>query len=207
MPEEVFSRKTKSNLEILRKKDLLLEFYLAGGTGLALQLEHRLSLDFDFFTQKDINTQTLIQIIKKLGKFSIEKEAENTLTGVLNGTRITFLKYEYPLLFPLKDFEEIKVADIRDIGCMKISAISSRGSKKDFIDLFFICQKSIALKELLKLFVRKYKSVDYNMIHILKSLIYFKDAESDPLPKMIIPISWKKVKNFLKGEIKKLGAV
>lgn len=205
MPQEILSKKTKSNLATLNKARVLKKFYLAGGTGLALQLEHRLSLDLDFFAKEDIDTKILIQKLKNLGKFSIEKEAENTLTGEFKGTRITFLKYDYPLLFPFQDLGNIKVAESRDIGCMKISAISSRGIKKDFVDLFFICQKIISLEELLELFKKKYKSVDYNMIHILKSLIYFEDAEKDPIPKMIIPILWEEIKNFFKKEIERMN--
>ena len=203
MSQEIISKKTRINLEILRKSGILQDFYLVGGTGVALQLKHRLSLDLDFFTKKDIDTKELIQKIKNLGSFSIEKEAQNSLTGVFQGTIITFLKYDYPCLFQFKNLRGIKIADLKDIGCMKISAVSSRGVKKDFIDLFFICQKTISLGELLKLFEKKYKSVDYNMIHILKSLIYFKDAEKDPMPKMIIPISWKEVKSFLEKETRK----
>jgi predicted nucleotidyltransferase component of viral defense system len=204
MPQEILSRKTKNNLAELKRANILSNFYLAGGTGLALKLRHRISLDLDFFTKEDIDTKILIQKIKNLGRFSVEKESESTLIGIFEGTRITFLKYDYPLLFPLKEFEGIEVADERDIGCMKISAISSRGTKKDFIDLYFLCQKIISLKELLKLFKKKYKSVDYNLMHILKSLVYFEDAEKDPMPKMIIPISWEEVKKFFKAEIKKI---
>ena len=204
MSKEILSRKTKSNLAILKRANILSNFYLAGGTGLALQLGHRVSLDFDFFTKDDIDTKILIQKIKNLGKFSVEKESENTLIGIFEGTRITFLKYDYPLLFPLKKLDGLKVADGRDIGCMKISAISSRGTKKDFIDLYFICQKIISLRELLKLSKKKYKSIDDNLMYILKSLVYFEDAEKDPLPKMISPISWEEVKKFFKAEIKRI---
>ncbi len=86
---------------------------------------------------------------------------------------------------------------------MKIDAISSRGSKKDFIDLFFICKK-ISLKRLLKLFDKKYKSINYNLLHILKSLIYFEDAEKEPMPQLIISISWGEVKDYFRKEIKNL---
>lgn len=126
MPQEIISKKTKANLEILTKEDLLENFYLAGGTGVALQLKHRVSLDLDFFTEKDIDTKTLIQKIKTRGKFSIERETENALIGIFNGIRVSFLKYDYPLLFDLKQIKGIKIADFRDIGCMKIDAVSSR---------------------------------------------------------------------------------
>jgi len=201
MSEKIISEKTKENLEILKKAGLLDDFYLVGGTGLALQLEHRISIDLDFFSQKEFDNQVLLQKIKKLGDFSLEKEAENTLTGIFNNTRITFLAYEYPRLFPCKEIHNIKIADTKDIACMKISAISSRGSKKDFIDLFFICRQSISLEEILKLFEKKYESIDYNMTHILKSLLYFKDAGEEPMPMMLIPVEWGEVKDFFKQTI------
>jgi hypothetical protein len=203
MPQEIISRKTKINLETLRKAGILKDFYLAGGTGLALQLEHRLSFDLDFFSFKKLNTKNLIQRIKKAGKVSIEKEAENTLICNFNGTRLTFLKYDYPLLFSLKKIEGIEVAAARDIGCMKIDAVSARGTKKDFIDIFFINKKITPLKNLLELFEKKYKSINYNMMHILKSLTYFEDAKKDPMPRMIIQVSWEEVKDFFREEIAK----
>ncbi|MHC2995777.1 MAG: nucleotidyl transferase AbiEii/AbiGii toxin family protein [Candidatus Atribacteria bacterium] len=205
MPQEIISKKTKANLEILTKEAVFKNFYLADGTGAALQLKHRVSLDLDFFTKKDIDTKTLIQKIKTLGKFSIERETENTLIGIFNGTRLSFLKYDYPLLFEPKQIQGIKVADLRDIGCMKIDAISSSGMKRDFVDLFFICKELISLKNILSLFKRKYKSVNYNMMHILKSLAYFEDAENNPMPKMVVSASWQEIKNFFKKEIKKIN--
>jgi len=205
MPQEIISKKTKDNLEILIREGILKSFYLAGGTGVALQLKHRVSLDLDFFTKKDIDDKTLIQKIKTWCKLSIERETENTLIGIFNGTRVSFLKYDYPLLFDLKQIEGIRVADLRDIGCMKIDAISSRGMKRDFVDLFFICKELISLKSLLSLFKRKYKSVNYNMMHILKSLMYFEDAENNPTPKMIVHVSWQEIKNFFQQEIRKIN--
>jgi predicted nucleotidyltransferase component of viral defense system len=203
MPKEVISKKTQSTLEILRKADLLKDFYLVGGTALALQYQHRLSLDLDFFTKKDIDTKELLGKIKNLGSFSLEKEAENTLTGILNQTKVTFLSYDYPILFSSKNILGIKVADIRDIACMKLTAISSRGTKRDFVDLFFICQ-DIPLKKLLSLFQKKYRQINYNLIHILKSLVYFEDAENEPMPYMIKQISWQEIKEFFIKEVKNI---
>ncbi len=100
MPKKVISKKTQADLEVLKSAGLLENFYLAGGTGLALQLKHRLSIDLDFFTKRDINTKMLIQKLKKLGRLSINQEAENTLTVRFNETNLSFFKYEYPLLFP-----------------------------------------------------------------------------------------------------------
>lgn len=204
MSRQILSQETKNNLEKIIEAGIIKDFYLAGGTAVALHLMHRLSIDLDFFTKEDFDRTSLVQKIITIGKFSIEKEAENSLIGVFNNTRITFIKYSYPLLFNLRTMEGMSVADPRDIGCMKITAISARGMKKDFIDLFFICREVIQLKDLLILFKKKYRSVDYNLIHILKSLIYFEDSDYEPMPNMIIPISWQEVKDYFIKEVEQI---
>jgi len=204
MSRQILSQETKNNLEKIIEAGIIKDFYLAGGTAVALHLMHRLSIDLDFFTKEDFDRTSLVQKIIIIGKFSIEKEAENSLIGVFNNTRITFIKYSYPLLFNLRTMEGMSVADPRDIGCMKITAISARGMKKDFIDLFFICREVIQLKDLVILFKKKYRSVDYNLIHILKSLIYFEDSDNEPMPNMIIPIAWQEVKNYFIKEVEQI---
>jgi hypothetical protein len=126
------------------------------------------------------------------------------LDGVLDDVKLTFLRYEYSLLLPLIPFEGVMLADIRDIACMKLDAASSRGSKKDFIDLYFLLQQ-FSLEELIGFFESKYSHIEYNLMHILKSLTYFSEAENEPSPKMIIPVSWEEVKNTLVMEAKKLS--
>lgn len=204
MSNTILSQKTQGNLEALKEKGLLDDFYLAGGTGLALQLKHRRSIDLDFFTKKEIDTSSLIQDLKELGSLTVENEAENTLEVNFEGTKITFLNYEYPLLYDLKTIKGVKVADYRDIGCMKISAISSRGSKKDFIDLFFIAKK-VELSTLLELFEEKYTEVNYNMTHILKSLTFFKQAEGESMPEMLEEAEWQEIKEFFEEEVPSLN--
>lgn len=203
MVEKILNKKTKQNLAILGKISWLKNFYLAGGTGLALQFGHRISLDLDFFTPKEFKPELLVAHLKKIGKFSLRAKDWGTLHGVFNGTRITFLHYPYPLLFPPKRFLKIKLADYLDIACMKLDVVSTRGSKKDFIDLYFVCQE-IDLKKLLKLFSKKYKDIDFNLIHLFKSLCYFKDAEKGPTPKMLKKISWQRVKEFFIQQVKRL---
>jgi hypothetical protein len=203
MFQEILSKKTQSNLELLNKKKLLDNFYLAGGTGLALQIEHRKSRDLDFFTKQSLDPKILLVKLKKLGKLSVEKEAKNTLVGILNGSNISFMTYEFPLLQPLEKVQNIRIASIQDIACMKLSAVSSRGTKRDFIDLYFICQK-ISLKNLLKLFQKKYQGINYSMIHLLKSLTYFEDAQKEEMPYMLREVSWQNVQEYFKKEVKKI---
>lgn len=94
------------------------------------------------------------------------------------------------------EFDQVKVASLEDIACMKLSAISSRGSKKDFIDLYFILQK-FSLGELLALFEKKFKGVNYQMSHILKSLVYFEEAEKQPDPEFLVDVDWNEVRKTL----------
>lgn len=205
MYQEVINKKTEHLLSTLVEKKIVEDFYLAGGTALALQFGHRKSIDLDWFNQKDFNTEKLKGQIKKISQPVIESEEENTLDLILNEVKLSFFGYKYKLLYSLIEWDGAKLADYRDIACMKIDAISSRGSKKDFIDLSFILKK-LSLSELLEMFDQKYTDVEFNRLHILKSLDYFDDADNEPMPNMLENISWREIKKSLRkmiqGELK-----
>lgn len=206
--EEVLPLASDEVLSNLDQALTLSKFYLAGGTGLALMLGHRVSHDFDFFNSELFNENTLIQKIQELNNFTITAKDEHTLHIVIKDINVSFLGYNYPLLFQTNEYKSntgisLCVADERDIACMKISAIGSRGTKRDFIDLYMIAQQ-YSLPELFKFFKQKFSMTPYNNIHILKSLIYFIDAESEPMPDMLISLSWDTVKQFFTSEVPKL---
>jgi len=196
--------KLRKNLEILSRIPALKNFYLGGGTGCALWLKHRISVDLDFFSPKSFKPQMLIERLSRIGRFKLEQKSSDTLLGEFNNTRIHFLGYPYPLVEKPRVIMKIKVAGLADIGCMKIDAISTRGRKRDFIDLYFICQKYCPLEKLLIDFARKYRKTGYNLSHILKSLSYFVDAETDPMPKMLVRTSWNSIKDFFIKETKRV---
>lgn len=195
MYPETLSQETNIVLNIL--KDSVSEFYLAGGTALALELGHRISIDLDFFSVNEFTTKEVSDKLKTKGHLEITSRDKDTLNGSLDGVKISFFKYPYKLLFPTKEYNGVVLADERDIAAMKILAISDRGSKKDFIDLFTLL-KIYSLNSILNFFNEKYKDYNYNMLHILKSLVYFSDADLDPEPVYIHPISWMEVKKFIK---------
>jgi hypothetical protein len=195
---------TQSHLEVLAKRGILKNFYLVGGTAVALHLGHRISVDLDFFTAKNFNPRNLEKKLRKIGKFKRKILSEGTLTGIFNNINLTFLYYEYPLLETLSKCLGFKIASLSDLGCIKIDTISSRGKKRDFIDLYFICQEKKGLLELWKLFEKKYKGIDYSKIHIFRSLVYFEDAEKDKMPKMLKSVKWNQVKKFFEEEILKI---
>ena len=195
--------KTKRVLEKIKREEFLKNFYLAGGTALAIQLGHRKSIDLDFFSQELFLISKMKKELSVIGKYILEKEDEETLDGSLDNIKISFFRYDYKQLYPFVKFEGIKLADERDIACMKIDAISSRGSKKDFIDFYFLLEK-YNLAELIIFFEQKYSDIKFNKMHIFKSLIYFDDAEDEPMPIMIKEIKWEEVKNKIIEETGKL---
>mgnify|MGYP001599868060 CR=1 FL=1 len=212
MFEEILSKTAKESLALLGGLESIKKSYLAGGTAAALQLGHRFSFDFDLFTPEQFEVKILAQLFQKeLRNFKLERTAWGTIYGYIQESktkknRFSFLYYQYPLLFPTQNYLGVNLAHLKDIGAMKIAAISDRGSKRDFIDLYFLCQKNILdIKETLSLYNQKYKTLEQNKIHILRSLTYFADAEKQTMPKMIKEVDWKKVQEFFTKEVKKIS--
>ena len=209
MFEKVLPKDAKNALASISAKNILPQkTYLAGGTALALQLGHRKSFDFDFFTPANFQSERLALKMKRAFKnFELDQLAWGTILGYLGKTRFSLFIYESPLLFPAQEFAGAVLADVRDIAAMKIAAISDRGTKRDFIDLYTIVasRNIISLAECLNLYDKKFKALDQNKTHILKSLVYFNDAEADLMPKMLERVGWPEVKKFFQKEITALS--
>jgi len=196
---EVVDAGVEQTLRDLQQLPVLAPFYLAGGTGLALQLGHRRSLDLDLFVGENFNEGYLVQKLQYLEGFALVAKEPGTVYANVRETRVSLIAYDYPVLFPLQSFLGTKVADSRDIGCMKISAIASRGTKRDFVDLYAVCGQ-FGLKQLLDRFHEKFAKTNYSKVHILKSLTYFENAEQEPMPHMLVPLTWEKVREFFARE-------
>jgi predicted nucleotidyltransferase component of viral defense system len=181
------------------------KFYLAGGTALALQYGHRESVDFDFFTETPFSTEEILNQLNEKIKPKLEYQNKNTLGVLIEEVTCSFFLYKYPILSDFIDFSnQIKLTGIQDIAAMKIAAISGRGKKRDFIDLYFICKKHCSLKEIIKLYQKKYEILNHDLYHVYKSLIYFEDAELDPMPKMYEKTEWEEIKAFFNKHISEL---
>jgi hypothetical protein len=204
MFEEVFVKGAKDVLALLGRSGILQEAYLSGGTAAALQLGHRISVDFDFFTTKEFAPNSFSTTLSKLGSFDKEQSSKGTVLGKFKGINFSLFIYEYPLIFPMLKYLSVSVADIRDIAAMKIDAIASRGAKRDFIDLYFICKSGYQLIDLLDFYNKKYRKLASNLMHIQKSLVYFDDAEPDAMPRMLKKAPWKDVKKYFEHEVRKL---
>jgi predicted nucleotidyltransferase component of viral defense system len=203
MHTETINKRTKSVLAEIAKLEDIKSFYLAGGTALAIYLGHRESIDLDFFSPEKFSVRELKNRLSLIGALKVDYEDEDTLNGTLDDVKISFFSYGYPQISDQVPFEDVFLASEADIAAMKIDTISSRGGKKDFVDIYFLLKK-YSLPELLTFFEEKYKNIQYNKLHILKSLSYFSDADNDPDPLMLVEFDWEKIKSFLENEIKKI---
>ena len=174
------------------------DFYLVGGTALALQIGHRKSIDLDFFSKNPFHQDSLKQILINEFNAQILGLAENAITGVIDSIKFDFITHQYQPLKPLNMFDNIRLSSLEDIAAMKLNAVRNRGSKKDFVDIYFLLEK-FSLSQLLKMVNEKYPNhVD---ILTLKSLVYFEDADKQPNCDMIIHKPWNEIKEKLQQEV------
>ncbi len=197
------SLKLLDQLEAL-SDDALAGWTLAGGTGLAFRFGHRSSEDLDFFRTDEFDARRLHVSLAQLGSYETLQEEPHTLTVLTAKTKLSFFCVRDPFIFPGTPHRFFRVADVREIALMKLAAISGRGSRKDFIDLYFILQQPPFLSEYFEWLPKKYPPERLNAYHILKSLTYFEDAEREPMPEMRMPLRWDNCKNFFVREARSL---
>jgi len=195
----------KNSLELLSRlagdsSKFLKGWILAGGTGLAFRLGHRVSEDLDFFRTDDMDVRKLHGVLALHGSYETLQEEDHTLTVIISKTKLSFFRIRDPFLFEATPYRFFAIADIRDIALMKLVAILGRGSRKDFIDLYMILRDTPSLCEYFELLPRKYGANRINTYQILKSLTYFEDAETEPAPRMLEAFDWKKCKAFFVRE-------
>jgi len=206
MPKFYFSVLSAGQIKLLKKLGFLKKygFYLTGGTALALQIGHRTSLDFDFYTKKKFDSRKLREEFDK--RFKEVREiyvAEDTLGLSVNGIGVSFFRYPYKIIKPFQKIEGVNLASLEDIAAMKILAISQRGRRRDFIDIYFLI-KEFDLKQIIAFVKEKYPM--FNIYVGIQGLTYFKDADDDPEKerfKLLKELKWSEVKRFIIKEINK----
>ena len=187
-----------------KKPDFLSSFYLSGGTALSLQLGHRESEDLDFFSEQSFEPDALEKQLLSYGTLAETELVKGTLNTYLDGVKLQFLLYPYRLIEPLVEWGSTRLSSVIDIACTKLQTVGMRGSKKDFIDIYFILQH-FSLPELLEYTKKKYAESDYSETHILKSLVYFDDAEDQPMPRMHQDVSWEQVMRSIIKAVKSIS--
>ena len=190
------------------------KFYLAGGTALSLQIGHRLSVDLDFFSQTEDIPTLRLALEKALASFHpiLADSAWGNLVYLAQNVRVGFYGYGYDLVAPLVETpvpqgparHALRLASIEDIALMKLDALLARAARKDFYDLYFICQ-TISLRRILNLAPKKYPSTRDFESQTVKRLVYFETAEQDVDPQLLSPVSWQEVKEYFIKQSKQIA--
>ena len=141
----------------------------------------------------------------EVGEVHVLSRTGDTLHVLLAGLRISFLRAQAPLLFPGSEYRGLTLADPRDIAVMKVIAIGGRGSRKDFVDLYCLLKGGMNLPEILSLVERRFANIDHNAYHLQKSLVWFDDAEAEPMPHMIRDIEWPSVRREIEAAVKAIS--
>jgi len=175
---------------------------LVGDTALALQYGHRKSIDLDFFGSFESDAMSIKSLMQKIGSYQIIQESKFIFQYVVNGIKVDFVNYPYAWISPKVEEDSIILASPRDIASMKLSAITNRGTKKDFIDLYELLNH-FSLEQMFGFYREKY--TDAIPFMTLKSLTWFEDAEDDPMPFMLKKYSWDDVKEKIIAEVNRLG--
>ena len=189
-------------LKSLMQKEYLDSFVLVGGTALALQLGNRESIDLDLFSNIDFASNELLTSLLNDYQIVVNNQLSQTLITTINYVKVDFIKFHYPFIRPFLVIENIRMASLEDIAAMKLDAITGRGSKKDFYDLFFLLQH-YSIDELFSFYTEKYPH--QTTFHVARSLTYFDDADIQPSPIVFDKtITWETVKQKIISVIKAL---
>jgi hypothetical protein len=183
------------------------EFYLAGGTALALQLDHRLSVDLDFFSQTQSDIPALSEPLRlALKDFSpiLADSSWGNLVFLANNVRVGFYGYGYSLVKPVLKTDGLVLASVEDIGLMKLDALLARASRKDFHDLYELC-KQIPLRDLLSLAPQKYPDTRDFEAQVVRHLAYFDRAEQETPVPLIKQVEWETVKEWFRKQARDIG--
>lgn len=182
------------------------DFYLAGGTALALQIAHRISIDFDLFSEKEIPKNLLIKAKRVFAgeKIAVSVNNRDELTIFVNNIKITFLKYPFPVLRKLVSYQGISLLSVQEIAATKTYVIGRRGSYRDYIDLYFIFKEQhVSLEETLRLAEKKYKN-EFNSRLFLEQLLYLEDVGDEKIMFLKTKVNKEDLSKFFRKEISKI---
>ena len=179
----------------------LSEFYLVGGTSLALQLNHRNSIDIDLFTKNEFQNEVIVAYLKSEGfDVNLKFDFKNTIICFIKNVKVDFIRHDYPFVLPPITEEGITYLSKEDIAAMKLNAISNSGKRlKDFIDIYFLLEH-FSLSEMIHFYTIKYPN--YNPLIALKAINYFDDIDPDiDPPKLKVKLPLAEIKKRISDSV------
>jgi hypothetical protein len=203
MRDDVLEERQRAALRAL-KPAAELGYYLAGGTALCMHLQHRRSVDLDLFRTEPFDAEVMVSELAAAGvHLASVRTSKASVHAEVEGVRTSLLCFPYATLDePEPSPAGVPIAGVRDIAAMKIEAIASRGARRDFYDLYFICQAGLSLQQAIVAFQERFASAHPDVYHRLRALTYFDDAEREPEPYLLRPVDWESVRSFFAREVK-----
>jgi len=200
---------TRDAYILLSRLDFISDYYLAGGTGLAIHFGHRISVDLDLFCDRPDSVNPIERAAMRSlfddPTTSIIYDKDSTFTANWRGAGISFFRLPlYPLVTQTIIVEGVPLASIEEIGAMKLAAIIDRGTRKDLIDLYYILQQ-VTLENIFEIAAVKYAKIGTFAVSATRALAYFNEAEALPMPRMLDKTSWAKMKKFLSAKALEAG--
>lgn len=185
------------------------ESYLAGSAALALYVGHRPVQDLDLMTGTNRLTppdrrDLLGDLLALDPGAEVETARDGYLYARMGGVGLRLFYYPYPLIDPFEDLSGLAVASAVDLGLMKIGAIISRGTRRDFTDLYLLCRE-LPLAELLARAGDKFGHVRDFPLQALKGLADLSETEGEPMPRLAVPLAWADVEAWARREVRDLG--
>jgi hypothetical protein len=206
--EQATTPACQRGLAFLRHQAFVRDFYLAGGTALALQIGHRISTDLDWFSTTcrldAAERETIRQALDGSGEFEVVSEQDGLLFTRLFGTDASFIYQQHALLEPIVEYQGVQLASPTDIGLMKLAAVNSRGTRRDFVDVYCL-REVVTLDRLLELASLKYANRPSFLPIAVRALAYFGDAEQQPMPRLLTPVRWADVRAYCEAAAQRLA--
>jgi hypothetical protein len=151
----------------LQEDSCLEKFVLGGGTGLSLQIGHRVSEDIDMFSNEPMKKDGIINSLNALfgNKITLFYSDDSVLQISIDDIKVDLVSFNYTVLEDIKNEENIRIFGLKDIGAMKLAAIGSntRHKAKDYTDIAYLL-KYISLETMLESFCKKYNKNDITYI-------------------------------------------
>lgn len=181
----------------LKKLQGIESFYLAGATAIAFHLGHRKSEDLDLFSMSNrVSMSSLKRAAQRIGSLRVLNETDVVLELSAGSVPIDLVRYPYPPVEPLEPGPAgFPVAGLGDLAAMKLSAISRRGIKRDFWDLYELNRAGVDLPSAGQIYLRRFALGETDLYHVQKALTWFEDAERDPrVPRGMTPALWARIR-------------
>jgi len=186
-------------LKVLMQQPLLSEMRLVGGTSLALQYGHRRSVDLDFFGHTTEDVDELTDMMHACAKDVVKGNCTKRIKAYfLNKVKVDIVNYDYKWIDNPVIEDGLRLASPKDIAAMKVNAVMGRGTKKDFVDVFFLLQH-YSFDEIMQFYLQKYS--DGSEYRALLSMSYFADADPQPMPYMLEQVSWNQIKDSIRHQV------